>query len=95
MSYDPPENTQFENGGFLELAVDGDPVARYEESDELSPKENLAVLLLLESIAETGRDEFKEKHGMEFSTAIEELGSDMDMMISDEEGWSSVDLGDL
>jgi hypothetical protein len=67
----------------------------YEEKGELSPEEDIAILLYMESIAETGREQFKENHGMEFSTAIEELGPDMDMMIGDEEGWLNVDLSDL
>jgi hypothetical protein len=95
MSNEIPENTRFEDGDFFEVAVDGNPVARYEEKGELSPEEDIAILLYMESIAETGREQFKENHGMEFSTAIEELGPDMDMMIGDEEGWLNVDLSDL
>jgi len=87
---DPPESDRFEEYG--EIAVDGRPVFRIEQTSELSLSDidDAAIALVLREFVKEAEESLEEAHGMDVESVLRKENPEVKMYNSATGDWEEI-----
>jgi hypothetical protein len=91
---DPQEETTFDQGGFVEISVDGQRIVRLEEISDLkkSTVDKVVLLRVLEEMVETERAELEQELDRDPEAILAETDPTVEFYNSDEGAWDRLSL---